>query len=79
LREAKNAIGRNKRFVNGCAGRSTSVVEEACSEASDAEGYFFNGPLPLIADGGSAIEWRCALSGHAERTPKVCSWKKMET
>jgi hypothetical protein len=38
-------MGRNNSVVNGCAGRSTSVVDEAYSEASDAEGYFFNWPL----------------------------------
>jgi hypothetical protein len=47
LREAKNAIVRNNSLVNGCAGRSTSVVDEAHSKASDAEGYFFNAPFAL--------------------------------
>jgi hypothetical protein len=44
-REAKSAIARNNSVVNGCAGRTTSIVDEACSEASDAEGYFFNWPF----------------------------------
>jgi hypothetical protein len=29
LREAKRATGRNNSVVNGCAGRSTGVVDEA--------------------------------------------------
>jgi len=39
LQKAKNAIGRADSFVNRRAGRSTNVVDEAYSEASDGEGY----------------------------------------
>jgi hypothetical protein len=64
LSKANRATGRNNSVVNGCAGCSASVVDEATSEGSDAEGTFFNCPSPLIADGCQAIDGVCLLLGH---------------
>jgi hypothetical protein len=64
LREAKSATGRNNSVVKGCAGRSTSLVDEVTSEVSDAEGYFW--PFAPDRRWMPGDRWCLSASGKAD-------------